>query len=47
MKRGRPGRDQTSEVSSSNRRSDLRIRQQLCVIEDANEDCQSASDAIH
>ena len=43
----RSGRHQASEVSSGNTRSDLRRRQQRCVIEDANEDCQSASDAIH
>ena len=47
VKRWRPGRDQISEVSSSNTRTDLRVRHQRCVIEDANEDCQSASDAIH
>ena len=47
VKRERPGRDQTSEVSSGNTRSDLRRRQQWRVIEDANEDCQSAPDAIH
>ena len=47
VKRERPGRDQTSEVSSGNTRSELRRRQQRRVIEDANEDCQSAPDAIH
>ena len=47
VKRGRPGRDQTSEVSSGNTRSDLRRRQERRVIEDANEDWQSAPGAIH
>ena len=47
VKRERSGQDQASEVSSGNTRSDLRRRQQRCVIEDANEDCQSASDATH
>ena len=40
VERERSGRDQASEVSSGNTRSDLRRRQQRCVIEDANEDCQ-------
>ena len=35
-----------SEVSSGNTRSDLRRRYQRCVIEDANEDSQSALDEI-
>ena len=47
LKRGRPEQDQTFEVSSGDTRSDLRCRQQRCVIEDENEDCQSAADAIH
>ena len=47
MKRGRPEKDQTFKVSSSDTRSDLRRRQPRCVIEDENEDCQSAPDAIH
>ena len=41
VKRGRPEQDQTFEVSSGDTRSDLRCRQQRCVIE------QSAADAIH
>ena len=47
VKRGRPEQDQTFEVSSGDIRSDLRRRQPQCVIEDENEDCQSAPDAIH
>ena len=47
VKRGRPEQDQTFEVSSGDTRSDLRCRQQRCVIEDENENCRSAADAIH
>ena len=47
VERERSGRDEASEVSSGITRSDLRRRQQRCVIEDANEDCRSAFDAIH
>ena len=36
MKRGRPEQDQIYVVDSNG-----------CVIEDENEDCQSAADAIH
>ena len=46
VKRKRPGRDQTSEALPEVTRSDLDRRQQRRVIEDANEDCQSAPDAI-
>ena len=47
MKRWRPEQDQTFEVSSGDTRSDLRRRQPQCVIEDENEDCESAPVAIH
>ena len=47
MKREKPEQDQTFEVSTGDTRSDLRCRQQRCVIEDKNEDCQKSANAIH